>query len=36
MPDARCWPFPTGLLGSDDQIGCLAFSPVDHIERRFT
>jgi hypothetical protein len=24
------------LLGRDDQVGCLVFSPVDHLERRFT
>jgi hypothetical protein len=22
------------LLGRDDQVGCLVFSPIDHLERR--
>ena len=25
---------PNWLLGRDDQIGCVVFSPVDHLERR--
>jgi hypothetical protein len=24
------------LLGRDDQVGCLVFSPLDHLDRRFT